>query len=195
VAKAAADPRHLPEDVTPGLDESYFFDRDPEHSNFPNGCHLCEVEIDPELGSIEMLNYVAIDDCGIVLNPLIVHGQMFGGIVQGIGQALTENVVYEPDSGQLLTGSYMDYGMPHAEHLSHITARFNQVPCVTNDLGVKGAGEAGCCGAPAALVSAVVDALRKFGVRHIDMPLTPERVWRAIGQSNGTGLGHAGAAA
>ena len=186
VAKAAADPRHLPEGIAPGLDESYFFDRDPEHSNFPNGCHLCEVEIDPELGTIDMLNYVAVDDCGIVLNPLIVHGQMYGGIAQGIGQALTENVVYEKDSGQLLTGSYMDYGMPHAEHLSHISAQFNEVPCVTNDLGVKGAGEAGCCGAPAALVSAVIDALRPFGVRHIDMPLTPERVWRAIAQSGAT---------
>jgi carbon-monoxide dehydrogenase large subunit len=184
VAKAAADPRHLPEGLAPGLDESYFFDRDPEHSNFPNGCHLCEVEVDPDLGTIDMLNYVAIDDCGVVLNPLIVHGQMYGGIVQGIGQALTENVVYEKDSGQLLTGSYMDYGMPRAEHLSHIRAEFNEVRCVTNDLGVKGAGEAGCCGAPAAMVSAVVDALRGLGVRHIDMPLTPERIWRAISQSD-----------
>lgn len=185
VAKASADPRNLPDSVATGLDESYFFEREEDEFNYPNGCHLCEIEIDPELGTIEMLNYVAVDDCGIVLNPLIVHGQIYGGVAQGIGQALTEAVVYEKDSGQLLTGSYMDYGMPHASHFSHIIAQFNAVPCMTNDLGVKGAGEAGACGAPPALVSAVVDALHPFGVRHIDMPLTPERIWRAISQSGG----------
>ena len=116
----------------------------------------------------------------MVLNPLIVHGQVYGGVAQGFGQALTENVIYEP-SGQLVTGSYMDYGMPRAEHLPHVKALFNVVPCKTNDLGVKGAGEAGACGAPGALVSAVVDALNPLGVRHIDMPLSPERVWQAIG--------------
>ena len=185
VAKASADPHNLPDGVATGLDESYFFERDAENFNYPNGCHLCEVEVDPELGTIEMLNYVAVDDCGIVLNPLIVHGQIYGGVAQGIGQALTEAVVYEKDTGQLLTGSFMDYGMPHAGHLSHISTYFNAVPCTTNDLGVKGTGEAGTCGAPPALVSAVVDALQPFGVRHIDMPLTPERVWRAISRAGG----------
>jgi carbon-monoxide dehydrogenase large subunit len=182
VVKAAYDPRSLPEGLVPGLDESAVFERGAEDQNFPNGCHICEVEVDPDLGTIELINYVAVDDCGVVLNPLIVHGQVYGGVAQGIGQALTENVVYDA-SGQLLTGSYMDYGMPRAEHLPHVKALFNTVPCKTNELGVKGAGEAGACGAPAALVSAVVDALRPVGVRHIDMPLSPERVWRAIAEA------------
>jgi carbon-monoxide dehydrogenase large subunit len=158
------------------------YERGAEEQNYPNGCHICEVEVDPDLGTIEILNYVAVDDCGVVLNPLIVHGQVYGGVAQGLGQALLENVVYEP-SGQLVTGTYMDYGMPRAEHLPHVQALFNVVPCKTNDLGVKGAGEAGACGAPAALVSAVVDALKPLGVRHIDMPLHPERVWQAIAEA------------
>jgi carbon-monoxide dehydrogenase large subunit len=181
VAKAAQDPRSLPEGMAPGLDENALVERGPEDQNYPNGCHICEVEVDPDLGTIEILNYVAVDDCGVVLNPLIVHGQVYGGVAQGIGQALTECVIYEP-SGQLVTGSYMDYDMPRAEHLPHIQAIFNVVPCKTNDLGVKGAGEAGACGAPPALVSAVVDALKPLGVRHIDMPLSPERVWQAIAE-------------
>ena len=120
-----------------------------------------------------------MDDCGVVLNPFIVHGQVYGGVMQGVGQALTENVVYDA-SGQLLTASFMDYGMPRAAHMPHIEALFNVVPAKTNELGVKGAGEAGACGAPPAIASAVGDALSRFGVSHIDMPLTPERVWRAI---------------
>jgi carbon-monoxide dehydrogenase large subunit len=179
VAKAAHDPRSLPEGMALGLDESALFERGAEDQNYPNGCHICEVEVDADLGTVELLNYVAVDDCGVVLNPLIVHGQVYGGVAQGIGQALTERIIYEP-SGQLVTGTYMDYGMPRAEHLPHVKALFNVVPCKTNDLGVKGAGEAGACGAPAALVSAVVDALKPLGVRHIDMPLSPERVWQAI---------------
>jgi carbon-monoxide dehydrogenase large subunit len=179
VAKAAHDPRTLPEGMAPGLDESALFERGAEDQNYPNGCHICEVEVDPDLGTIDLIGYVAVDDCGVVLNPLIVHGQVYGGVAQGIGQALTESVIYEP-SGQLLTGTYMDYGMPRAEHLPNVKALFNVVPCKTNDLGVKGAGEAGACGAPPALVSAVVDALKPLGVRHIDMPLSPERVWQAI---------------
>ena len=125
------------------------------------------------------MNYVAVDDCGFVLNPFIVHGQVYGGVAQGVGQTLTENVVYDA-SGQLLTASFMDYGMPRAGHLSHIEALFNEVPAKTNPLGVKGAGEAGATGAPPAIVSAVLDALKDLGIDHIDMPLTPERVWRAI---------------
>jgi carbon-monoxide dehydrogenase large subunit len=177
VAAAARDPSKLPEGMTPGLDETVTYNGDSE--NFPNGAHVCEVEIDPDTGVIEIVNYVAVDDCGVVLNPFIVHGQVYGGVAQGVGQALTENVVYD-DEGQLITASYMDYGMPRAHHLPHVEALFNVVPSKSNELGVKGAGEAGATGAPPAVVSAVADALKDYGVRHIDMPLTPERVWRAI---------------
>ena len=189
VARAAADPTKLPEGEKPGLDESNLYEREADVMNFPNGCHICEVEVDPALGTIQIVKYTAVDDCGVVLNPMLVHGQVYGGVAQGIGQALTEDTVYD-ESGQLLTGSFMDYGMPRAHHFSHIEAHFNETqPCKTNDIGVKGAGEAGACGAPPAFVSAVVDALQPFGVKHIDMPLTPERVWRAIE------AGKAGAAA
>ncbi len=176
VARAAWDASKLPEGVTPGLDEGHLFQRQAE--NFPNGCHVCEVEIDPELGTAEIVRYVAVDDCGNILNPMIVHGQVYGGVAQGIGQAVTENVIYDPE-GQLVTASYMDYGMPRAHHLSHVEAGFNTVPCVTNPLGVKGAGEAGACGAPPAYVGAVIDALKEYGIEHIDMPVTPEKIWRA----------------
>lgn len=179
VAKAAYETRNLPEGMEPGLDETYFLERDPEEFNYPNGAHVCEVEVDPDLGIVQIVNYVAVDDCGHVLNPFIVHGQVYGGVAQGIGQALTENTVYNDDA-QLVTGSFMDYGMPRAQHLSMIDALFNEVPCKTNDLGVKGAGEAGACGAPSAFLSAVMDALKPFGIQHIDMPLTPDRVWSAI---------------
>ena len=177
VAAAAHDPARLPEGLSPGLDESHVFQREAE--NFPNGCHVCEVEIDPETGTTEILRYVAVDDCGVVLNPLIVHGQVHGGVAQGVGQAVVENVIYDEDA-QLVSASYMDYGMPRAHHLAHIEAGFNAVPCKTNPLGVKGAGEAGACGAPPAYVGAVVDALRDYGVDHIDMPVTPEKLWRAM---------------
>ncbi len=177
VAQAAHDPRRLPDGMAPGLDEEATYKGDSE--NFPNGAHVVELEIDPETGVIEIQNYVAVDDCGIVLNPFIVHGQVYGGVVQGVGQTLTEDIVYDA-SGQLLTASYMDYAMPRAGLMPMIEAHFNEVRSKTSPLGVKGAGEAGCCGAPPAILSAVADALRDLGVRHIDMPLTAERVWRAI---------------
>ena len=177
VAAASHDAKKMPEGMAPGLDESVVYENDVE--NFPNGAHICELEIDPETGILEILNYVAVDDCGVVLNPFIVHGQVYGGVMQGVGQALTENVVYDAD-GQLLNASYMDYGMPRAAHMPMIEALFNVVPAKTNELGVKGAGEAGACGAPPAILSAVGDALSRLGVSHIDMPLTPEKVWRAI---------------
>jgi carbon-monoxide dehydrogenase large subunit len=177
VAKAAHDPSKLPDGLEAGLDEEVTFNGKAE--NFPNGAHVCECEIDPDTGVIEIVNYVAVDDCGVVLNPFIVHGQVYGGVAQGVGQALTEQIVYDED-GQLITASYMDYGMPRAHHLPLIDAHFNVVPAKTNELGVKGAGEAGATGAPPAVLSAVVDALKDYGIRHIDMPLTPERVWRAI---------------
>ncbi|MDO9442796.1 MAG: xanthine dehydrogenase family protein molybdopterin-binding subunit [Beijerinckiaceae bacterium] len=179
VAKAAQEAKNLPEGMEPGLDESFNVKRDAELFNFPNGCHVCEVEIDPDLGIAQIVGYTAVDDCGVVLNPFIVHGQVYGGIAQGIGQALTENTVYDAE-GQLMTGSFMDYGMPKAQHFSHIEALFNEVRCKTNDLGVKGAGEAGACGAPSAFVSAVMNALSPYGIKHIDMPLTPDRIWQAI---------------
>jgi len=177
VAEAARDAKKLPEGMSPGLDETANVDLPSE--NFPNGAHVVEVEVDEETGIVQIVNYVAVDDCGFVLNPFIVHGQVYGGVAQGVGQTLTENVVYDA-SGQLLTASFMDYGMPRAAHLSHIEALFNEVPAKTNPLGVKGAGEAGATGAPPAIVSAVLDALKDYGIDHIDMPLTPERVWRAV---------------
>jgi len=149
--------------------------------NFPNGCHACEVEIDPVTGNVSIVRYVVVDDFGRIINPLIAAGQVIGGTAQGIGQALLEQVRYDPETGQLVTGSFMDYGMPRADDLSDIDVSFNQAaPTPTNPLGVKGAGEAGATGAPPAVVSAVVDALSEYGVRHLDMPLTPEKVWRAI---------------
>ena len=177
VAAAAHDPARLPEGMEPGLDEEVTYKGDSE--NFPNGCHVVEVEVDPDTGEVAIVSYVAVDDCGVVLNPFIVHGQAQGGIAQGVGQALTEDIVYDED-GQLMTASFMDYAMPRAHNLSHIDGLFNEVPSKTNPLGVKGAGEAGATGAPPAIVGAVADALKDLGVKHIDMPLTPERVWRAI---------------
>ena len=183
VAQAARDPKRLPDGMAPGLDEEATYKGDSE--NFPNGAHVAELEVDPETGVIEIVNYVAVDDCGVVLNPFIVHGQVYGGVVQGVGQTLTEDIVYDA-SGQLLTASYMDYAMPRAGLMPMMEAHFNVVPSKTSPLGVKGAGEAGSCGAPPAIVSAVADALWDYGIRHIDMPLTAERVWRAIETAKST---------
>lgn len=177
VAKAAWDATRIPEGMTPGLDEGHNFQREAE--NFPNGCHVCEVEIDPETGVAEIVRYVAVDDCGTVLNPLIVHGQVYGGVAQGLGQAMIENALYDAE-GQFVSATYMDYGMPRAPRMPFVEAGFNTVPCLTNPLGVKGAGEAGACGAPPAFIGAIVDALRDYGVSHMDMPATPEKIWRAI---------------
>ena len=153
---------------------------------FPNGCHVAEVEVDPETGRVRLLGYAAVHDFGNIVNPLLAEGQAVGATVQGIGQALMEDLVYDPDDGQLLSGSLMDYGLPRADDLPAFrTATYQGAPSRTNPLGVKGAGEAGCGGAPPAIVGAVVDALKEFGVRHIDMPLTPMRVWRAIEAARG----------
>jgi aerobic carbon-monoxide dehydrogenase large subunit len=164
----------------PGMDENYDYTRPNNSDNFPNGSHVCEVEVDPETGKVEIVAYTAVDDCGTVMNPLIVDGQVHGGIAQGIGQAMTEHLVYDQETGQMLTGSFMDYGMPRAHHLPHLRTAFSPTPSTNNELGVKGAGEGGCVVAPSALVIAVLNALRPLGVTHLDMPLTPERVWRAI---------------
>lgn len=177
VAQAAWDATRIPEGMSPGLDEAHNFQREAE--NFPNGCHVCEVEIDPETGIAEIVRYVAVDDCGTVLNPLIVHGQVYGGVAQGLGQAMIENALYDAE-GQFVSATYMDYGMPRAHRMPYVEAGFNTVACRTNPLGVKGAGEAGACGAPPAFIGALVDALRDYGVTHMDMPATPEKIWRAI---------------
>jgi carbon-monoxide dehydrogenase large subunit len=138
------------------------------------------LEIDEDTGGIEFVRYTVVDDFGKVLNPLLLAGQVHGGVGQGIGQAIHEECVYDPDTGQLLTGSFMDYGLPRATDLPFIQFKLNEVPSTTNALGMKGAGEAGAIGAPPAIINAVVDALSVFGVRHVDMPATPEKIWRLI---------------
>ena len=151
-----------------------------EQVTWPNGCHVCEVEIDPETGQSVLLRYVAVDDVGRAVNPMIVHGQTMGAVAQGLGQALFEHCIYERDSGQLLSGSLMDYSLPRAEDLPDIETWLDDTPTRTNALGVKGAGEAGTVAAPCAAISAVLDALAPLGVTHLDMPATPARVWQAI---------------
>ncbi len=151
--------------------------RTPPEYTYPNGCHICEVEIDPASGATHIIRYTVVDDFGFAVNPLLLAGQVHGGTVQGIGQALLEHAVYDADSAQLLSGSFMDYAMPRADDVPAFDCGFHHVPCKTNPLGVKGAGEAGAVGAPPAVINAVVDAL---GGRHVDMPATPEKVWRAL---------------
>jgi aerobic carbon-monoxide dehydrogenase large subunit len=177
VAKAAALPAKLPKGMEPGLTATAVFNI--EIDNFPNGCHVCELEIDPDTGTIEIMRYSVVDDVGTVINPLLVHGQIVGGVAQGIGQILLEDIRFDAE-GQPITGSFMDYAMPRADDLSPVAMQSNPVPTRTNPLGVKGCGEAGCVGALPAVANAIVDALSVHGVRHIEMPATPERVWRAI---------------
>jgi carbon-monoxide dehydrogenase large subunit len=157
----------------------------PSNVTFPNGCHICEVEIDPETGAVAVISYVAVEDIGHVLSPALAHGQIHGGAAQGIGQALLERIVYDPDSAQLLTGSFMDYAMPRAADMPDITIEMRAVPTAVNPLGAKGVGEAGTVGALAATINAICDALAPLGVRHIEMPATPERVWAAIRRASG----------
>jgi len=178
VARAAFNPSQLSPGLEPGFAESGHFT--PPAPTFPNGCHVCEVEIDPDTGHIEIVRYVVVDDFGVVINPLLLRGQVHGGIAQGVGQAMLERTVYDEESGQLLTGNLTDYAIPHADTLPALEFSYNVVPCRTNPLGVKGAGEAGAIGAPPAFINAVVDALAELGIEHLDMPLTPERLWRAI---------------
>ncbi|HVY15844.1 MAG TPA: xanthine dehydrogenase family protein molybdopterin-binding subunit [Rhodopila sp.] len=167
----------LPEDVPDSLDVSHVFKGVP--SAFPNGCHVAEVEIDPETGVVDIVRYTTVNDFGVLVNPMLVAGQAHGGIVQGIGQALMESVVYD-DSGQLVTGSYMDYALPRAGDCPSLGFESHPVPARTNPLGVKGCGEAGCAGSLPAVMNALVDALSTFGITHIDMPATPHRIWQAI---------------
>jgi carbon-monoxide dehydrogenase large subunit len=178
IALAAHIAKDLPPDTEPGLSATYFFE--PKNFTFPFGTHIAVVEVDRETGDIEFLRYVAVDDCGRVINPLLVDGQVHGGIVQSIGQALYEEVVYNED-GQLVTGTLMDYAVPRASHIpKNFELDRTETPSPVNPLGVKGVGEAGTIGATPAIVGAVVDALAPFGVKHLDMPIKPENVWRII---------------
>lgn len=177
VAEAAHDPAQLPEGMEPGLEEEGV--GLPVPSTYPNGFHICEVEVDPETGTVEIAAYTTVTDVGNVINPMIVKGQVHGGTAQGIGQALLEDCVYDRH-GQLISGSLMDYALPRADDLPDFRCLFNNVPCPTNPLGVKGCGEAGAVPSPAAVINAVVDALADEGVRHVAMPATPLRVWQAI---------------
>jgi carbon-monoxide dehydrogenase large subunit len=167
----------LPDDVPRTLDASHIFKGVP--SAFPNGCHIAEVELDPDTGLVEIVSYTTVNDFGVLVNPMLVEGQAHGGIAQGIGQALIESVVYDAD-GQMLTGSYMDYGLPRASDLPGLGFESHAVPARTNPLGAKGCGEAGCAGSLPAVMNALVDALSEFGITHIDMPATPHRIWQAI---------------
>ncbi len=178
VAQASFVQGKLPADIDPGLFENGTFT--PAAETFPNSCHVCEVEIDPDTGTVELASYAVVDDVGTVINPLTLKGQVHGGLVQGIGQVLMEKVVYDPESGQLLTGSFMDYAMPRASDLCFFEVGSNPVPTKRNPLGVKGAGEAGTVGALAAVMNAILDALAPLGVKQMEMPATSERVWRAI---------------
>jgi carbon-monoxide dehydrogenase large subunit len=177
VAKAAYAPMFLPPGFGVGLEASGAADGVP---NFPNGCHICELEVDPDTGTVAIDRYTVVDDVGMVINPLIVEGQIVGGLAQGFGQALLESIAYDAKSGQLLTGSFSDYTMPRADDMPSFECGFNNVPCKTNALGIKGAGEAGSVGAPPAVINAIVDALAPLGVKTIDMPATPKRVWESI---------------
>ena len=181
VAKAAYDPDKLPKGLEPGLTESGMFS--PENHTFPNGCHVCEVEIDPDTGVVEVVRYIVVDDVGTVVNPLTLKGQIHGGVVQGLSQVLFERIEYDPESGQLLTGSFMDYCIPRADDVCSMEVGSNPVPTKLNPLGVKGAGEAGTVGALPAVMNAVMDALAPLGVKELDMPATGDRVWRAITQA------------
>jgi aerobic carbon-monoxide dehydrogenase large subunit len=180
VAAAAADAGRLPAGMGVGaLDTTVTYER--AAITVPNGCHAAEVEVDPETGVVQVVGFWAVDDFGTIVNPMLADGQVMGGVAQGLGQALLEEVVYDPNTGQPLTGSLMDYCLPRADNVSSMVVEYDESsPTTRNPLGVKGAGEAGCCGAPAAIVNAVLDALAEYGVTHMDMPLTPMKVWRAI---------------
>ena len=171
-------------DVARQADPEHGLSGDGQYQNapnqFPNGCHICEVEVDPETGTITILSHTIVDDFGTVLNPMIVAGQVHGGTAQGLGQALGEQAVYDPVSGQLITGSFMDYWIPRAADLPDFTVATEEVPCTTNAFGVKGCGEAGATGAPPALVNAALDAVAERGITHLDMPLTPYHMWRIL---------------
>jgi aerobic carbon-monoxide dehydrogenase large subunit len=168
--------------LEPGLEASSFFE--PPSCTFPFGTHIAAVEVDRDTGEVNIVKYVAVDDCGRQVNPLLVEGQVQGGIAQSIGAALMEGTVYD-ENGQLLTGEFMDYAIPHATDVPDFVLGSTETPSPANPLGVKGVGEAGTIGATPALGNAVIDALSPLGIRHLDLPFTPERVWRAIQEKEG----------
>ena len=172
----------LPPDAPQSLDVKHVSEGAP--AAYPNGCHVCEVEVDPETGTVDVVKYIAVNDFGNIINPMLADGQIHGGVVQGIGQTLLERTVYD-EQGQLLSGSFMDYAMPRALHVPDFEVFSHPVPAKTNPLGVKGCGEAGCAGSLTSIMNAVVDALSIYGIKHIDMPATPERVWQAIRAAQG----------
>jgi aerobic carbon-monoxide dehydrogenase large subunit len=182
VAQSLHRPMFLPPQFEVGLEASGTFAAEP--SNFPNGCHVCEVEIDPETGVVTLARYAAVDDVGKIMNALLCEGQIHGGVAQGVGQALMESIVFDTD-GQLVTGSFQDYAMPRATDFPDLVSELTEVPATTNPLGIKGAGEAGATGAPPAVIGAILDALRPLGIEHIDMPATPNKIWQAIHAANG----------
>ncbi len=177
VAKASIDPKNLPEGMEVGLISTAIYQG--KAASYPNGCHVCELEIDEDTGVVEILRYNVVDDVGTVINPLLLHGQIDGGVAMGVGQILMEDIKFD-EAGQILTGSFMDYAMPRATDLPSYHVGSNPVPTKTNPLGVKGAGEAGCVGAMPAVANALVDALSVLGIKHVEMPATPEVLWKAI---------------
>jgi carbon-monoxide dehydrogenase large subunit len=185
VARAAYVPHNYPlGELEPGLDENAFYD--PPNFAFSNGVHVCEVEVDRDTGAVKLLGYWALDDIGIVINPMIVHGQLHGGVVQGLGQALGERTLYE--EGQLLSASFMDYALPRASDVPFFVCELDESqPCTHNPLGAKGCGESGAIAAPAAVMSAILDALAPYGVSHLEMPATPERLWEAMMRAGTSG--------
>jgi carbon-monoxide dehydrogenase large subunit len=178
LAESARDPASLPDGMTQGLGEHVMNMTDV--FTFPSGCHVAEVEIDPETGATTLVRYTAVDDYGRLINPLLTEGQVQGGVTQGIGQALLEHTVYDAQSGQLLSGSLMDYALPRADDLPGFDITLIERPTGATPLGVKGSGQAGCIAAPQTMMAAILDALRPAGVEALDMPATPERVWQAL---------------
>jgi aerobic carbon-monoxide dehydrogenase large subunit len=183
VSRAATDPANLPDGMSPGLD-SYVINQS-DVFTFPNGCHIAEVEVDPETGAVSIERYTIVDDYGRLINPMLTKGQVQGGVAQGIGQALLERTVYDLSSGQLLSGSLTDYAVPRAHDLPSYDITLEELPTAANPLGVKGSGQAGCIAAPHTIVNAIVDALAVLDIAHLDMPATSERVWRAIRAARG----------
>jgi aerobic carbon-monoxide dehydrogenase large subunit len=177
VAQAFYAPMHLPPEFGVGLEAAGTFAAEPPC--YPNGCHTCEIEVDRDTGVINVVRYTAVDDIGHAMNRLLANGQVHGGVAQGLGQALMEQVVYD-QTGQLLTGSFQDYAMPRADDLPLIESDIIEIPSTTNPLGIKGCGEAGATGAPPAIMAALLDVLRPYGITEFDMPATPARVWEAI---------------
>jgi len=180
---AAVERSDLPSDLRGPLAAAH--DEMITQPSFPYGTHVCEVEVDPETGVVRIVNYAAVDDVGRAINPLIVHGQIHGGIAQGVGQALFEHAYYDPQDGQLLAGSFMDYAMPRAADVPFYSTELSEIPSTTHPLGIRPAGEGGTVPALSVVINAIVDALAEFGVRHIEMPATPDRVWHAIRQAQG----------